>query len=278
VDCLCTVFFISTVATYLRLGGTPWFGLYQAPVQFLFFLAQWEEYHTHVLPHCTGKWLGVSETNYALALLAVINGCVDCAAVYERPLGRVWAPYLSNNLLERVPAAVLALELRHGLLCGWFGLALVLAALSVRRTLRHPRLAAGPPRETLRRRLNALAKLASPAALCLAAALVPSDAVRTRYLSLALGLTFALLTKKMVVWSMAQMAYAAVQWDAAPFVLVAVWIRADARLTRRGADAALGLVCAWTAGRVLAWARVTIAQICERLGIYCFTLRKRKAD
>jgi ethanolaminephosphotransferase len=260
------------------LGGTPWFNLYQAPVQFLFFMAQWEEYHTHVLPHCTGKWLGVTETNYALALLAVANGFVDVAAVYQRPMARVWAPYVSSGLLERVPAVVRELELRNFLLCVWFCLFALLAALSVRRTMRHPRITDGPPHEVLRRRLNALAKLATPAALCVAASLVPPDAVRTRYLSIALGLTFALLTKKMVVWSMAKMAYAAVQWDAAPFVLAALWIRADARLTKQGADVAMGLVCLWTAGRVLAWVHVTIEQICKRLGIYCFTLKKRKAD
>ena len=276
-DCLCTIFFISTVSTYLMIGGTFWMPLYQAPVQFAFFMAQWEECHTHVLPHCTGNF-GVTETNYGLSLLAVVNGFLDIKTVYQQPMEQVLARFLGASALERVPAVVLELELRHFLLSIWSLVFIVLVTLSAKRTMLHPRIADGPWREVLRRRLNALAKLATPVALCAAAALVPPDRVRARYLSVALGLCFSLLSKKMVVFSMAKMAYAAVQWEAAPFVLVAAWIRWDPRLTDKGANMALGLVCLWYAVRVLTWAIVTIRQICGKLGIYCFTLQKRKQD
>eukprot|EP00580_Thalassiosira_gravida_P011125 CAMPEP_0201644696 /NCGR_PEP_ID=MMETSP0493-20130528/30704_1 /ASSEMBLY_ACC=CAM_ASM_000838 /TAXON_ID=420259 /ORGANISM="Thalassiosira gravida, Strain GMp14c1" /LENGTH=77 /DNA_ID=CAMNT_0048119461 /DNA_START=14 /DNA_END=247 /DNA_ORIENTATION=- len=77
---------------------------------------------------------------------------------------------------------------------------------------------------------------------------------------------------------MAKMPYAVVQWDAVPFLLVALWIRFDERMTKMGADFVLGTACLWYAFRLLRWANVTINQICAKLDIYCFTLKKRKKD
>lgn len=144
----------------------------------------------------------------------------------------------------------------------------------------HPHIASNSllPGEVRRRRLYAISKLASPFALCVAGVIVPPDAVRTRYLSVTLGLAFSLLTKKMIVFSMAKMAFAVVQWDAIPIILVALWIRFDSRLSKMGADFVLGVLCFWYAFRMLRWVNVSINQICKKLDIYCFRLKKRKGD
>ena len=50
-DCLCTQFFVANAASYALLGGTYWFVALQTSLQLAFFMAQWEEYNTHILPH-----------------------------------------------------------------------------------------------------------------------------------------------------------------------------------------------------------------------------------
>eukprot|EP00585_Thalassiosira_rotula_P002501 CAMPEP_0196134326 /NCGR_PEP_ID=MMETSP0910-20130528/3263_1 /TAXON_ID=49265 /ORGANISM="Thalassiosira rotula, Strain GSO102" /LENGTH=424 /DNA_ID=CAMNT_0041394225 /DNA_START=68 /DNA_END=1342 /DNA_ORIENTATION=- len=270
-DCICCLFFMATTGSYLMIGGTYWYVLLQTSAQFSFFMAQWEEYHTHVLPHCAGKWVGVTETNYSLGLIAIANSFLDRAAFYQRTMDQVLAP-LGESVVNLLPTVVRESELRHFLMAGWGFMSVTLVIFSFKRTLTHPRVS------TMKLRLYAVSKLATPFALCVAAFLIPPDAVRTRYLSVTVGLAFSLLTKKMIIFSMAKMQYAVVQWDAVPFLLVALWIRFDERLTKMGADFALGTVCFWYAFRLLRWANVTINQICAKLDIYCFTLKKRKKD
>merc|ERR1712176_743588 len=115
-------------------------------------------------------------------------------------------------------------------------------------------------------------------ALSVAGVIVPPTAVRTRYLAVALGMAYSILTMKIIVFSMAKMKFAAVQWDAVPIVLAALWIRFDDNLTKRGADLALGVLCFWYAYRLVRWANVTVNQICGKLNIYCFSLKRRKED
>lgn len=243
----------------------------QTSLQLAFFMAQWEEYHTHVLPHCAGKWLGVTETNYSMGVLAFANSFLDRAAFYSRPMEQVLAP-LGESALGQLPAGLKEMELRHFLLCVWGFMAVILMALSVRRAVTHPRVG------SMKLRLYAVSKLATPLALCVAAFLIPPDRVRTRYLSITLGLAFSLITNKIIVFSMAKMAFAPVQWDAVPFFLSALWIRFDDRLTKKGADFVLGTVCLWYIFRLLIWSNVTINQICQKLNIYCFTIKKRRKD
>ena len=120
-----------------------------------------------------------------------------------------------------------------------------------------------------------MSKLASPFLLCVAAFLIPPDYIRTRYLSVSLGCVLSLLTKKMIVFSMAKMPFAILQTDIFPFIGAAIWIRYDTRLTKEGADFVLGLLSIWYAYRMLRWVNISINQICTKLGIYCFRLKKR---
>lgn len=269
---------MSTLGTYLIIGGSSWYTLLQVTFQLAFFMAQWEEYHTHVLPHCAGKWCGVTESNYFLGMLAIVNSFLDREAIYNQTMEDVLAP-LGDSILIHVPDAVKTLELRHFLVFAGAVFGAVLMVLSVRRVMLHPRITGAPSAGLVwKRRFDALSKLSSPFALSIAALLIPPEAIRHRYLSVTFGLAFSLLTKKMIVFSMAKMAFAAVQWDALPLLLAAIWIRLDDRLTKMGADFVLGVLCLWYAYRLLSWVNVTINQICEKLGIFCFRLKKKKSD
>ncbi|KAL7515879.1 hypothetical protein ACHAWX_000953 [Stephanocyclus meneghinianus] len=278
-DCICTLFHLATVSAYLCCGGTYWFISIQTSLQLAFFMAQWEEYHTHILPHCAGKWCGTTEVNYALGLMAFLNSLIDREAFFTRSMKEILKP-MGYSFLEYIPDVLEEMELRHVGMCGWNIMSVILMIMSVRRVLIHPRIA--PPSasyaEVFQSRVNAMSKLLTPFALCLAAFLVPPKAVRTRYLSVTLGLCFSILTKKIIVFSMAKMPFAAVQWDAFPLLLTAMWIRFDDNLTKMGADFVLGILCFYYTWRMLHWVNTAIDQICERLDIYCFTIKRGKRD
>lgn len=308
-DCICTLFHIATCSSYFNNGGTYWYIAVQTSLQLAFFMAQWvsdvicclsitffsllkliiesvsypakkEEYHTHVLPHCVGGFFGTTEVNYALGLIAIIMGCVDREVFFMRSFKDFMGPLAGDFILQHIPDAVKESELRNVAVGGWLAVSTVLMILSIGRVLKHPRVA--PPSastfEVFQGRMNAMSKLLSPALLCVAGFVVPPTAVRTRYLSVTLGLSFSILTKKMIVFSMAKMPFAAIQWDAVPLWLMAIWIRFDENLTKMGADFVLGLLCFYYAWRLLHWANITIDQICAKLDINCFTIKKKKAD
>lgn len=227
-----------------------------------------EEYHTHVLPHCAGKWCGTTEVNYSLGLIALVMGLIDRVAFFTTPIKAVLAP-LGDAVVQSIPDGIKEMELRHVGISAWVFMSIVLMVLSIRRVLTHQRVKSGT---------NAMSKLFTPVALCVAAFMVPPTAVRTRYLSVTLGLSFSILTKKMIVFSMAKMPFAAVQWDAIPLLLTTIWIRFDNNLTKMGADFVLGVLCFYYTWRLLHWANVTIDQICAKLDINCFTIKKKKSD
>jgi hypothetical protein len=260
---------VATFSSYLEIGGTHWYTMLQTSLQFAFFMAQWEEYHTHVLPHCAGQ-VGVTEVNYASALLAFIVSLIDREVIFQKSMEDTLSPFF-GGLVSMLPTLVKDMELRHFILCGWFVSSAILMGLSVRRVLTHPRIAGGGAKA----RINAMSKLTSPFLLCAAAFIVPPAYIRTRYLSVSLGMVLSLLTKKMIVFSMAKMPFAIIQTDIFPFIMVTLWIRYDGNLTKEGADFVLGVLCFWYAYRLLRWVNVCINQICAKLGIYCFRLKKR---
>ena len=273
-DCICTLFFVATFSSYLEIGGTHWYTLLQTSLQFCFFMAQWEEYNTHVLPTNSGKWCGVTEMNYFSALLAFVVSVIDREAFFHKSMEKTVAPF---GLTSVLPAFVKDVELRHFLLGGWGVMSLILISLSLKRVLFHPRVAGDDmdASEIRFNRINAMSKLASPFLLCVAAFIVPPEFIRTRYLSVSLGCVLSLLTKKMIVFSMAKMPFAILQTDIFPFIIAAIWIRCDTRLTKEGGDFVLGVLSIWYAYRMLRWVNISINQICTKLGIYCFRLKKR---
>lgn len=238
-------------------------------------MAQWEEYHTHVLPHNSGKWLGVTEVNYASAVGAFAVSMIDRPAFWQKSMEKTVAPLGLDSVL---PALVKDMELRHFSLSLWGILSLIMMALSLKRVLFHPRICGDgdmDASEIRYNRINAMSKLASPFLLVVAAFIVPLELIRTRYLSVSFGLVISLLTKKMIVFSMAKMPYSIIQTDILPFIIATIWIRYDSRLTKMGGDFVLGSLSIWYAYRLLRWVNVSINQICAKLGIYCFRLKKR---
>jgi ethanolaminephosphotransferase len=264
-DCICNLAHASNVAAFLVLGDTHWYLAMQTSLQFAFFMAQWEEYYTHILPHATGDWVGVTEVNYTMGLVAMILSMVDREACFIRPLSAVLPSALSASL----PSVLANLELRYVSISIWIFMLLTLISLSIIRVAKYVK--------SVPVFLSAVSKLLSPFLLMVSSFLLPSMVFEShaRYCSVAAGLLFSLITKKMIVFSMAKMAFAAIQLEVLPFVLLCIWIRCDTNITKEGATLFLGIMCCWSAYRLTRWAGTAIDQICKRLDIYCLTIKKK---
>eukprot|EP00568_Trieres_chinensis_P013107 CAMPEP_0183303594 /NCGR_PEP_ID=MMETSP0160_2-20130417/8969_1 /TAXON_ID=2839 ORGANISM="Odontella Sinensis, Strain Grunow 1884" /NCGR_SAMPLE_ID=MMETSP0160_2 /ASSEMBLY_ACC=CAM_ASM_000250 /LENGTH=162 /DNA_ID=CAMNT_0025466517 /DNA_START=22 /DNA_END=510 /DNA_ORIENTATION=+ len=126
-------------------------------------------------------------------------------------------------------------------------------------------------------RFSAISKLLSPLLVGIAPFLLPVSYLRdnTRYVSVAAGLLFSSITKKMIVFSMAKMTYASIQLDVLPFLGLCLWARLDPNLTEQGAFFLLEVTCVLHAVRLVFWARRAIRDICDRLGIWCFRIKPK---
>ena len=175
-----------------------------------------------------------------------------------------------------VPTFVLGMELRHFGLGGWMSISLILILGSFYRVLNHEFVTNN------NLRFSAVSKLLTPFLIAVAPCWLPKHVIvnETRYISVCLGLLCSFLTKKMICFSMAKQSYASLQMEAFPYFAVIILIRCDYSnsmlINDQIAKALLGSLSMWYAYRLIKWSKMAIAQICERLDIYCFTIKNPK--
>lgn len=246
-DCLCNLSHLSAISAFTMMGGTWSLVLAQASLQFSFFMAQWEEYYTHVLPHATGN-IGVTEVNYGLGLFSLCNAFVDREAIWKARVGE-------------------KLQIIHVLLIGWCGMMSILIILSLIRVFQKV--------QNLRLFGSAIAKLISPFALAVAPFLLPHNVVQYhgRCVSLAVGFCFSILTIKMIVLSMAKAAYGSFQPDVVPLFAACLWLRVNGGTS---GGLVLNMLSIFYGLRLLWWTSHAIHQICNKLDIYCFSIKRKK--
>ncbi len=275
-DCLCLLSHVSSLSGYLMMGGSYWYIIMQMSLQFSFFMAQWEEYYTNILPHAMGNWFGVTEVNYGVGLMAILNSFIDREKFWMGTVQEWIVPLLpqqmmTNNGIE-IPESILSLEMRHVGLTGWFvGLAVLMGGSFIR-VLTHNNVI------SQKLHLSALSKLVTPFIISLSPFILPKEILlnETRYVSIATGLLFSLLTKKMIVFSMAKMTYATFQLEIVPLIFTFTWIKYDGNITEVGATVLLWILSVWYTYRMLNWVSKAIDQICQRLGILCFRIQVKK--
>ena len=157
----------------------------------------------------------------------------------------------------------------HILLIGWCGLTSVLILLSLMRVFQKV--------QDLSLFCVALSKLLSPFALSLAPFLLPSTIIQseTRFLSLAFGFCFSILTIKIIVSSMAKMSHGSLQIDVLPMLVACMWLQWNGGkyggLVLRLLSLLYGIRLTW-------WVSSAIQQICQRLDIYCFSIKQEKVE
>ena len=235
--------------------------LLQALEQFTFWQAQWEEYYTGILPHATGN-IGVTEVNYGLALWSIATSIVG-RDFYDIVLTENPPPYLERSLTGRNQAMLV----KHAMVIGWLLLHAILIVLSWMRVYHH--LNSNKKGHVF---FSAMSKLVSPLLLVIVGVWGLTDIVNA--VSLSLGLCFCLITIKLIVFSMARMAYASIQTDIMPLVLVVAYTKLneiDSPLCFQVLDG-LYLV------RVLYWTHKAIYQLCKRLQVQLFRIPYKKEE
>lgn len=273
VDCVCLMAHLSCAHAWSMSGETYWFFGTQAALQFSFFVAQLEEYYTGVLPHANGE-LGVTEVNYGFAAISALNAFVDRPALYSKPLLDIFAlmgvdPYRLSAILPWFDKTV---QVRHVLLIGWPAMMIILILLSIGRIVASI--------DTMGKRLSALSKIVSPLALSLCPLFLPLDIIQaeTRFVFLSVGLALCLVTIKMIVFSMARQAYAAIQWDALWCLLAVFWVQSDTRLTEEGIHLVWQVLTLWYLARIVWWTSLASTQLCQRLGIRMFSIKQKSKE
>ena len=255
-DCICLMAFIANINGLVMLGSR-WCMVLQCGLQFAFFMAQWEEYHTHVLPHSVGGVFGVTEVNYGLGVFTIFNAFLDRQKFWGTPM---------DQLISFFPAGLLASQ--FSMICT-YTMYFLLVIGSLLRVVPHPRVQG--------HRWTALGQLSTPITLCFIPAILPESVLvnETRYISIATGLAFSLLTNKIIVFSMAKMTFATTQIEAIPLIVVISLLSFNTALLQHS-RIILQLTCIWYFYRLHKWSYLAIHQICRRLDIYCFSIKHPK--
>lgn len=213
-----------------------------------FFLAQWEEYHTHSIRTFVG-YIGVTEAQYILVACHFASGFVsDTSALWQTPV-------LSLFGLDVTPARC-AVTFQ----C-------VMCALAAVSFLHNVLVVQGKP---------AAAKQLLPITLHIAVSLAsaaPVSAVGPRaapYLFL-LGqsLTISFLTTQMIVFGLCRTAYPLWQGTVALGALPLLNLYFDAPVPHAPLQVAVAVCAAAVYGR---WVAASIAFICDVLNINCLTI------
>ena len=276
-DCICNLAHLSTSAGYLMLGGltqkdSRFFFGFQGSLFFAFFMAQWEEYYTGALPHAMGN-LGVTEVNYAIGTVAIINAFID-RENWMATLGSVIPQQVLNMVGGVIPDYFLEMQLKHLGMCGWYLLGVVLITGCLARVIGHDNV------KKNKLAFIALSKLLTPFLICIAPYWLPPSILQNelRFISVAGGLLMSFLSKKIICFSMAKQTFASIQIEALPYLATLLWIRYDRNLSDQGARFVLGGLCVWNAFRLIKFASIAIDQICTRLDINCMTIKEKKVD
>lgn len=271
-DCICTMVHCAAVSGFCMNGGTKWYFVLSSALHFSFFMAQWEEYYTHKLPHAMGN-VGVTEVNYAIGLFTMANAFIDREWFWRSPIVELIPEGVANAL----PLSTGMEQILEGLQMNHIGLVLanlgnvVLVSGSMYRVMTYSRVC------DQRLHLSAISKLFTLLLITVTPFFLPAQIIQhqTRLISISMGLLCCHLTIKMICFSMAKMQYAAIQIEAIPYFLVCTWISWDDNFTFEGRQFVLGVLCFWYMYRLLSWIHSAIDQICEELDIYCFTIKRK---
>lgn len=242
----------------------------QCSLQSAFFQAQWEEYYTGKLPHSSGKFCGVTEATYGMAMWSLVTFVMGRdmydTIVWTIPDQMMNDYYLSDWLTG---TANNQLQVRHVAALAWVSMILVLMASSFVRVWNHVK--------SVTVFLAGVEKLVlGPYLLTLVALVVNMNQVGQPS-AFALGLAYCHITIKIIVFGMAKMAYASWQVDILfPYIFLSIWLRVSPENETnpdpthwkwvRGLDAFYLLAIA-------VWIRTAIRQLCTKLDVDLFRIK-----
>lgn len=281
-DCVCNLSHLQLVQC-IALLPPRLLVILQCSLQFTFWQAQWEEYYTGILPHATGDYCGVTEVNYGLAMWSIATGVLGSETyrmnIVEKETVSAWnIPALNWVIAEQNSPGTI--QVRHILALGWSTMIIVLLTLSWVRVYQAV---------NARAFASAMSKLVSPLLLCVVG-IYATDSYH-RYIPeksfvgyipsgwLSLGLCFCLITIKIIVFSMAKMAYGSIQMEILPFLVVALgnhWFAEEGAVLSIDSSLLLGLLDLYYFVRLAYWIRRATTQLCAHLEIRLFHIKEKK--
>ena len=124
---------------------------------------------------------------------------------------------------------------------------------------------------------KALIHIISPAVALAVIFIFPDHILQSNYrtISLGAGFLFSFITNKMIVFSMAKMTFAAFQPDILPLLSVSLLARFSPSVTDYGIEKALQSMAMWQFVRTIWWSNAAIGQLCVKLDINCFSIKKQ---
>eukprot|EP01043_Picozoa_sp_COSAG02_P024120 COSAG02_NODE_1308_length_13334_cov_5.973706_11_plen_256_part_00 len=248
--------FLSVLNALLGLDpSSGWSFAIQASAQTLFFMAQWTEYHTHVLPTALGP-VGVTEVQYLL-----IAGCLVSCFFRESCDAALAGPALDDSALP-LKFAIATMMILGTILSA---MAFILAVLNSAET---------------KQPMKALMQLVAVVTVAIGSVCGFSQAAYSGYprmLSLATGLLLTHLTNKMIVFSMAQQDFGGLlqQWIVLVYlsgIFATQYVVQSEEHLHMTMSALLGLMSLNYAG----WAFPTILHISNCLEIRIFRITPQK--
>jgi len=238
-----TVFLvIHSVTSVAGLSGSPFQIVVVMMGIFTFFIAQWQEYHLHVLPHAVGPF-GVTEQQLMAVGIFVVSGVLGPS---------MW--HISFGVCSLSTVFV----------CGQLAVMVFCSFDSVRKVLAAK--GAG----------STIPQLASPILLLLLTVFWPSASVEAAPILVSLGASIAAthLSCKMIVFSMAHAPFSPMQLEVLP--VAAAWLVETLQLAP--SSAVLGLSTAVSMALFSQFIWMAISELCLHLQINCFTIGKAKAE
>lgn len=292
-DCVGNISVISLIQGIFSVPASRPFMIVQGVTQLGFFQAQLEEYYTGTLTHATGD-LGITEVIHSLALLSILRGLglLGDEAFYSQALPD-WTS-CDGGLCSYLPGARFILEregddkptvqLNEAFVLFWAYGFISLLIPSLWRISDHiltktPSDAAFSKQHLM---FSSWTKLVSPALLFFLSLYVkPLDASLggIRYPSLVFGFAYCLMTIKVIVYSMAHMAYATFQWvDLLPLMIL---VGLDVTVGRDRVPEIQKLYLLLTLlsiVRLLWWTKEAVNVLCQALKIQLFRIPYSKEN
>ena len=219
------------------------------------------------MPHATGN-IGVTEVNYSMGLWCLLTGLITGNQFYNTELTFLQDYGIRFPFQDIITAGKSTLLLKDVMAIGWVYMMSTLSFLS---SIRVARQVGSPSRVA-----SALSKLVcSPGLICFVALKYFKMDSSIRFQSLCLGYTICLITIKIIVLSMAKMAYASFQLDIFPFLAVVLY---NHYTDMADVERSYQLLAVWGLFRLLHWVIMAIQQLCKRLDIQLYKVKKRSTD
>jgi ethanolaminephosphotransferase len=251
-DSATTTFIALTIATCLQMGFSFRTVHVLANSQVPFWIAQWEEYHTHHMRTCV-MGFGVTEIQFYVMFLCLGSGIFG-----------PWIWQIDVGSMVGWSSPILVVDLMYvGACVGVFSITASAAASVMLNSAVNKQ--------------KALMQMMPIAMLTICAFLWTSVPQRhPRLLCFTIGVTFTNLTNRMILSAMARIEYPWFDRIIVPMPILYAFSRFG--IFTRYSDLMLGAYCSYVVYKTYRYTRDAMEEISEYLGIYVLSIGKRKDD